>query len=172
MRLKNDFYTRDVLEVAPSLLGKMLVRRYADGREERFQIMETEAYRGEEDKACHARKGRTPRTEVMYHSGGVVYVYLIYGMYWLLNIVTGLVDEPQAVLIRGLKSVDGPGRVGRLLDLDTSFYGEQLELSTRLWIEDAETDCLSIRSTARIGIDYASDEWRLKPWRYTLREDD
>jgi len=88
-RLSPDFFLRDVLEVAPALIGKLLVRQFDDGRIERYRITEVEAYRGAEDLACHASKGRTPRTEIMFQEGGTVYVYLIYGMYWLLNLVTG-----------------------------------------------------------------------------------
>ncbi len=168
MRLGVDYFSKDVLDIAPDLLGKVLVRQFDDGRIQRWKITETEAYRGEEDKACHASKGRTVRTEVMYAAGGVVYVYLIYGMYWLLNIVTGPKNNPQAVLIRGLKSVSGPGRVGRILELDKSFYGLNMCISDRIWIENGK-DKVSYTAGPRIGIDYAPDEWRMKPWRFTIR---
>lgn len=167
MKLTNSYYKADVLSVAKGLLGKILVRQFDDGSIGRWRITETEAYRGEEDMACHARKGRTPRTEIMYADGGQVYVYLIYGIYWLLNVVTGLEDEPQAVLIRGLDNIIGPGKVGKLLELDKSFYGEELSTSSRIWIEDADAP-LSITAKPRVGIDYAPDEWRLKPWRFTM----
>lgn len=117
-RLPADFYLRDVLEVAPELLGKMLVRRFDDGRIERYRITETEAYRDIEDLACHASKGRTPRTEIMFQEGGTIYVYLIYGQYWMLNLVTGFEGDASAVLIRGIEGFSGPGRVGRELQLD------------------------------------------------------
>jgi len=84
-RLNIDFYKQDALIVAEKLLGKILVRRLDDGSERHYKITETEAYLGEDDKACHASKGRTPRTEIMYFEGGNIYVYLIYGMYWMLN---------------------------------------------------------------------------------------
>lgn len=105
MKLDASFFNRDVLEVAPDLLGCTLVRDFGNGNIQRFTITELEAYRGEEDLACHASKGRTPRTEIMYHTGGYIYVYLIYGMYWMLNLVTGSNDEPQAVLIRSYNFV-------------------------------------------------------------------
>lgn len=130
-RLGADFFTQDALVVAEKLIGQFLVRQYPNGELKRLMITETEAYRGEEDLACHASKGRTKRTEVMYHSGGKVYVYLIYGVYWLLNIVTGKESRPQAVLIRGTAEVSGPGRVGRFLKLDSSFCGEDLTTSQR-----------------------------------------
>ncbi len=170
MRLSKDFFKRDVLQVAPDLLGKIMVRQYAGGRIECFVISEVEAYRGEEDMACHACKGRTSRTEIMYHTGGTVYVYLIYGMYWLLNVVCETEGIPQAVLVRGVKGLNGPGRVGRKLELDKTFYGEDLCLSQRLWIEDAPCHNKVIKHSPRIGIDYAPDEWRLKPWRYFLED--
>ena len=88
-RFNSNFFSRDVLAVAPDLIGKILVRSFENGIAERFIITEVEAYRGAEDMACHASKGRTARTDVMYHQGGLVYVYLIYGMYWMLNFVTG-----------------------------------------------------------------------------------
>ena len=123
-RLKNSFFLRDVTKVAPDLLGKILVRRFKNGTTQKFVITETEAYRGGEDKACHANKGLTSRTKVMFEEGGLVYVYLIYGMYWMLNFVTGKPGDSSAVLIRGVEGVSGPGRVGRTLQLDKSFYGE------------------------------------------------
>lgn len=164
-RLSLDFFLRDVLEVAPELIGKKLVRRFDDGRTEKYRITETEAYRGVEDHACHASKGRTPRTEVMFREGGAVYVYLIYGQYWLLNLVTGTEGDASAVLIRGIEGFPGPGRVGRELRLDRSFYGESLIRSERIWIEDAEP-VTEIRDAKRIGVEYAGDEWKDKLWRF------
>jgi DNA-3-methyladenine glycosylase len=165
-RLSPDFFLRDVLDVAPDLLGKVLVRRFQDGLTERYRIVETEAYRGVEDVACHASKGRTPRTEVMFQEGGTVYVYLIYGMYWLLNLVTGNEGDASAVLIRGIEGFSGPGRVGRKLQLDKSFYGESLVNSSRIWVEDAEP-VTEIKTSKRIGIGYAG-EWENKLWRFYL----
>ncbi|MBK3517368.1 DNA-3-methyladenine glycosylase [Carboxylicivirga marina] len=170
-RLGKEFYQRDVLIVAKELLGKVLVRRFEGRGEERFVISEVEAYRGEEDAACHAHKGRTSRTEIMYHAGGKVYVYLIYGMYWNLNIVTGSECEPQAVLIRGVKKISGPGRLGRYLKLDKSFYGDSLSESNRLWIEEPVVKSkIAFESTERIGIDYAPYKWRSKKWRFVLKD--
>jgi DNA-3-methyladenine glycosylase len=161
-----NFFLRDVLEVAPALLGKLLVRQFDDGRIERYPITEVEAYRGMEDRACHASKGRTPRTEVMFRQGGTVYVYLIYGQYWLLNLVTGSEGDASAVLIRGIEGFPGPGRVGRELQLDRSFYGESLINSQRIWLEDAEP-VSEFKCSKRIGIDY-SGEWADKLWRYYI----
>ncbi|WP_010664801.1 DNA-3-methyladenine glycosylase [Marinilabilia salmonicolor] len=171
MRLPRNFFSRDVLEVAPELLGKILVRRFDDGHELRLTIKEVEAYRGEEDLGCHASKGRTPRTEVMYHKGGLVYVYLIYGMYWLLNFTTGTEGHPQAVLIRGTKDVEGPGRIGRALNLDKSFYGEDLIYSEKLWVESNSINQKEpkIITSPRIGIDYAGKHWAGKHWRFKGR---
>ena len=166
-RLPFDFFLRDVLEVAPALLGKLLVRRFDDGRMVRYRITEVEAYRGIEDRACHASKGRTPRTEVMFQQGGAVYVYLIYGQYWLLNLVTGLDGDASAVLIRGVEGFSGPGRVGRELQLDRSFYGEILIDSSRIWVEDAEP-VTDFKTSKRIGVDYAGEEWAGKMWRFFL----
>lgn len=168
-RLQKDFFIRDVLEVAPDLLGKILVRKFDDGSIKRFVITEVEAYKGKEDLACHASKGRTPRTEIMYHEGGHVYVYLIYGMYWMLNFVTESKDIPQAVLIRGIDGFDGPGKLTKNLQIDKSFYGEDLISSKRLWIESAKDAAeIKIKTTPRIGIDYAGEIYKNKLWRYVL----
>ncbi|MCD6046783.1 MAG: 3-methyladenine glycosylase [Gammaproteobacteria bacterium] len=156
LRLPAKFFQQEALALAPQLLGKVLVRAFSDGKILRQKVTELEVYYGEEDLACHASKGRTLRTEVMYAPGGLVYVYLIYGMYWMLNIVTGPKEHPQAILIRGLEEVSGPGRVGKFLQLDKSFNGEDLSKSQRLWLEDAPTiPSSAITATPRIGIDYA-----------------
>lgn len=169
-RLTKDFFRQDAVTLAQKLLGKTLVRAWPDGTQSRFIITETEAYLGEADLACHASKGRTPRTEIMYADGGVLYVYIIYGMYWMLNIVSGDKNMPEAVLIRALSGTNGPGRVGRALQLDKSFYGECLTCSNRLWLEDAP-DVTSYFSAPRIGIDYAGEYWKNIPWRFTLKTD-
>jgi len=166
-RLSLEFYLNDAVTVAEKLLGKTLVRVWDDGLVSRYCISETEAYLGEEDKACHASKGRTPRTEVMYSEGGSVYVYLIYGMYWMLNVVTGASAHPQAVLIRGIDNIIGSGKVGRKLKMDKSFYGENLLTSDRIWIEDAP-DVSQFKTAQRVGIDYAGEQWKDKPWRFIL----
>jgi DNA-3-methyladenine glycosylase len=165
-RLTLDFFNRDALVVAPELINKLLVRKFPDGTIVRYRITETEAYRGEEDLACHASKGRTPRTSVMYESGGKIYMYLIYGMYQMLNFVTSAENNPQAVLIRGIEGFNGPGKLTRHLQLDKSYYGEDLSTSDRLWVI---TDGIlpSYSTGKRIGIDYAG-EWKDKPWRFFL----
>jgi DNA-3-methyladenine glycosylase len=166
-RLTRDFYTRDVLEVAPEILGKIMAVRLPDGSFSRHIITEVEAYRGTEDKACHASKGRTDRTEIMYHEGGRLYVYFIYGMYWMLNIVTEREGIPQAVLIRGVENYPGPGKLTRSLGINKSFYGEDLVSSERIWIEDTGLK-LQVKSSERIGVDYAGGYWKSRPWRYYL----
>lgn len=165
-RLTSDFFIRDVLDVAPDLIGKILVRKFSDGLVKRYRITETEAYRGEEDLACHASKGRTPRTDIMYHHGGKVYVYLIYGMYQMLNFVTAGESIPQAVLIRGLEGLKGPGILTKHLQIDKTFYGENLETSDRIWVESDEIK-FDYSIGTRIGIDYAG-VWKEKQWRFIL----
>jgi DNA-3-methyladenine glycosylase len=167
-KLGYDFYQRDVLEVASGLIGKYLVRKYDDGKIFRSMITEVEAYRGEEDLGCHASKGRTSRTEIMYHTGGVIYVYLIYGMYWMLNFVTGIKDNPQAILIRGLEKTYGPGKITRELKIDGSFYGVSLVDSGRIWVESNSVIMKYITGT-RIGIDYAGEVWKNKMWRFSIK---
>lgn len=166
-RLPQDFFKYDAVTVARRLLGKTLVRLFSDGTIKQYTITETEAYSGEEDRACHASKGRTSRTEIMYAEGGCVYVYLIYGMYWMLNFVTGEMDCPQAVLIRGVDTIVGSGRVGRELGIDKTFYGEDLCSSQRIFVLDAP-ECNQYTTAPRVGIDYAGDEWKSKPWRFIL----
>lgn len=167
-RLNSSFFAGDPVEVAQNLLGKVIVRHFDDGRVKRYRISETEAYRGEDDLACHAAKGRTKRTEVMYHNGGVIYVYLVYGMYWMLNFVTSQEGFPAAVLIRGAGGISGPGRLGRELRLDQSFYGENLSGSERLWVEN-NPELPNYDNTPRIGIHYAG-EWVHQKWRFIINE--
>ena len=164
-RISRSFFEADAVAVARDLLGKILVRVDDDGEVTRYKITATEAYLGEDDKACHASKGRTGRTEVMYWKGGHVYVYLIYGMYWMFNIVTGGENHPQAVLICGLDDVVGSGRVGRLLKVDKRFYGEDLSISDKIWIEDSDVRP-NVVELPRVGIDYAGDEWKNIKWRF------
>jgi len=166
-RISRDFYIRDVLEVAPGIIGKNLVIVLHDDSVARYRISDVEAYRGYEDKACHASKGKTPRTEVMFREGGHLYVYLIYGMYWMLNIVTGTEDNPQAVLIRGLANISGPGKVTKTLSIDRSYYGEDLVTSSRIWLENAGA-APEYKTSPRIGIDYAGEYWKSRPWRYYI----
>ena len=166
-RLGRDFYRQDVLDVAPGLLGKQLVRIQPDGNRSIYTITETEAYRGGDDRACHASKGRTPRTEVMFGDGGHLYVYLIYGMYWMLNVVTGSQEVPQAVLFRGLQQASGPGRLTRLIGVDKGYYGEDLVNSDRIWIEESGFRP-AYTTEPRVGIDYAGDPWKDMPWRFLI----
>jgi DNA-3-methyladenine glycosylase len=166
-RLQREFFIRDVLDIAPMIPGKFLVVNFAGRPLNRLMITEAEAYRGTEDLACHASKGRTTRTEIMFHEGGSLYMFLIYGMYWMLNIVTGPVDEPQAILIRGAGDFDGPGKLTRALGIDRSFYGEDLVTSKRIWLEDSDTKQI-VKISPRIGIDYAGDFWKSRPWRFFI----
>jgi DNA-3-methyladenine glycosylase len=105
----------------------------------------------------------------MFRECRVVYVYLIYGIYWMLNIVTGEVNDSSAVLIRGLEDISGPGRVGKALHLDKSFYGEDLSTSERIWIEDSDIDP-NFSTGPRVGIHYAGEPWISKPWRFVLEK--
>lgn len=164
-RLLPIFFKREVTQVAPELLGKILVRKFENGTTQRYVITEVEAYRGRDDKACHANKGKTARTEVMFREGGLIYVYLIYGMYWLLNIVCGEENDASAVLIRGIENISGPGRIGKALQLDKSFYGEDQYTSNRIWIEDSALEP-KYKAVPRVGIDYAGEPWVSIPWRF------
>ena len=153
--------------MAPALLGKLLCRRI-DDKVIKYRITETECYFGEEDTACHAHKGKTERTKIMYHEGGVAYVYLCYGLHSMLNVVSGINDFPEAVLIRGVESYEGPGKLTKALKIDRSLNGEDLIASENLWIED---DGYKAKYTTgkRIGIDYASEKYRNILWRYVIK---
>ncbi|HNS05731.1 MAG TPA: DNA-3-methyladenine glycosylase [Candidatus Saccharicenans sp.] len=176
-RLSRKFYQQSTLKVARELLGKYLVRKVGS-KKLVGKIIETEAYIGPKDKASHAYRGKiTPRNRVEYREGGHVYIYLVYGMYWQLNIVTSRAGKPECVLIRALEVpgedrnvASGPGRLCRYLQLDKSFYGEDLTRSKRIWIEDrGETvSPAHIERTPRIGIDYAGPYWSQKKWRFLV----
>ena len=150
-------------EAAEALVGRILVRRFEDGRVLRARITETEAYFRETDTACHARFGRTKRSEVLYRPAGTIYVYLCYGIHWMLNLVTGPADDPQAVLIRGVEGASGPGRVTKYLGIDGSM--NDTALGEALSLED--DGCRpALQRTERIGIGYASPEDQARLWRF------
>jgi DNA-3-methyladenine glycosylase len=178
--LPRKFYDRPTLKVAKELLGKVLIKETPSGIIQ-TKIVDVEAYVGPKDKACHASKGRTKRTEIMFGPAGFTYVYLIYGMYHCLNIVTEEEDYPAAILIRGLEilreddptglstRVDGPGRVCRFLEVNRTHNGLDTTLGTTLWIEDhgLTISRRQIQALTRIGVDYAG-EWAEKLWRFLL----
>ena len=183
IKLPRSFYSRPALEVASDLLGKVLVRRL--GRKNLSgKIVETEAYVGPHDLACHASKGHTPRTSVMFGSPGYAYVYMIYGFYFCLNVVTEPPGYPAAVLIRAVEPLDnaglmrklrknperetnvtsGPGKLCMAMSIDKQLNGADL-LGTGIWIEDRSFDAGRILTSPRVGVDYAG-EFKDKPWRF------
>jgi len=168
--LNKNFFNRSANSVAHELVGCNLCLR--KGRKiVRHTIYETEAYMGPHDLACHASKGRTKRTEVMYQKAGTIYVYLIYGMYFMLNIVTGEKDFPAAVLIRGVGAFDGPGKLTKALSIGMKFNALSLGKSTGMWIErpsGVAIDKRRIYTTPRIGVAYAN-EWAKKKLRFVLK---
>jgi DNA-3-methyladenine glycosylase len=178
MILPKKFYQQNTLKVAQDLLGCFLMRKSAGQRREKIIkgiITETEAYMGEDDLASHASKGRTPRTEIMYGEAGRAYVYMIYGMYHCLNIVTEKKDFPAAVLIRGLANVsewkadkrewveiksapklNGPGKLCKFLKIDKKLNNHDMTKKDVLWIERGiKIKKSHIEKSKRIGIDYA-----------------
>lgn len=165
-RLGEVFFHRECLEVARELVGKILVRSTPEG-ELRLRISETEAYCGEADTACHAHKGRTKRTEVLYGSAGTIYIYLCYGIHWLLNIVTGEVDAPQAVLIRACVDAPGPGRLTKKLGITGSLNRGSVLTGRELWVAD-DGSRYEILEDKRVGIGYASQEDQNRPWRFKM----
>ena len=151
--------------LAPALVGKLLCRTLADGGVLRLRITETECYFGEEDSACHAHRGKTPRNAVMYGAGGYAYVYLCYGMHHMLNVVTGEEGHPEAVLLRGVEGATGPGKLTKHMQIDRAQNGILLCPASGLWLEDdgMTPSCLAL---PRVGIGYATPEDVARPWRY------
>lgn len=165
MRLGREFFLRDALEVAPELVGKTLVSSLPGAQERRLVITETEVYRGVEDSACHAHRGRTKRTETLYRPGGAVYVYLCYGIHWLLNVITGPEDFPQGVLIRACEGFEGPGKLTKYLGITGAQNGIDICSSPLLRIED-EGRKVNITTDKRVGIAYAEEADRERLWRF------
>lgn len=163
--LSKEFFCQKADKLAVSLLGKAMVRNIG-GEVQKYLIAETECYMGTDDTACHACRGKTLRTGTLWERGGILYVHLIYGMHYMLNIVAGEEGDPMGVLIRGVKGISGPGRVTRALEIEKDFNKEDLLLSERIWIE--ETNFKPKYDLApRIGIDYAEKEDREKLWRFS-----
>lgn len=183
-----SFYQRPVVEVARALLGMRLVR-VMEGQRVGGVITETEAYVGESDLACHARAGRTPRTEVMYGPPGRAYVYFIYGMHWMFNVVAEQAGSPSAVLVRaivpdeGLDAIaaqrggarprdwtNGPARVCQALGIDGQSNGADLTSAAGcLVIEPGQPPAeLKIIAGPRVGIQNVPEPWRSMPWRFRV----
>jgi len=188
--LERDFYNRPALQVARELLGMRLVRS-EDGRRVGGIILETEAYRGEEDLGCHCKAGRTPRTAVMYGQPGHVYVYFTYGMHWMLNFVVEQSGFPAAVLIRailpdvGLDLIEarrgtqprqlwtnGPAKICQALRIDKSFNGVDLcETTGNLWVEAGQPVFdTSVTTGPRVGLNKVPEPWKSIPWRFLAAE--
>lgn len=184
--LERNFYLQPVIEVAQTLIGKQLVRRIGENFISGI-ILETEAYDGEQDQACHARSGKTKRNAVMYGPPGHAYIYFTYGMHWMLNCVTGQEGYPAAVLIRSLHPTagleiiaqnrngispklwcDGPAKLTCAFAIDGTLNGCDLcQKSGVLRVEEGITIPEElIQATPRIGIGYAGEPWRSKPWRF------
>ena len=169
--LAQDFFNRPADVVAKDLLGKYLVRR-KDGAVCAHMITETESYDGYDDTTSHAARGKTRGNAPMFGAAGVFYVYLCYGMYWMLNVVTGAEGYPAAVLLRGVrgeKGINGPGRLTRALDISKRFSGEKADKKTGLWFEDRGVIVTprGIKRTPRIGVG-GTEEWARKPLRFVL----
>ena len=163
-RLDYDFYHRTCLEVARDLVGKVLVH---EGRQ--LRISETEAYWGENDTACHASRGRTKRNEVLYADAGTVYVYLCYGIHWMLNVITGDEDDPQGVLIRACVDAEGPGKLTKALGITGQRNRDNAVTSADIWIGDDDFRC-AVETDKRVGIGYASQEDQERLWRFKMKK--
>lgn len=180
-RLNRQFFTKNAVTVSKSILGAYLVRRMPDGTTRKGKIVEVEAYPGPEDKASHARgMKKTKRNQAEYLPGGHVYIYLVYGMYWDFNIVTGPAGHPQCFLIRAIEperaehytQTNGPGKLCRYFALDKSLYGEDVTTSKKIWIEKGNKKIApkDIVATSRIGIDYAGPHWARRKLRFYIKE--
>jgi len=167
-RLQREDFEISAEDLAPYLLGKYICKRTGSAVVSAM-ITETECYQGEDDTACHASKGKTPRNAPMYLEGGHLYVYLCYGIHHLINIVSGKADFPEAVLIRGVKEAQGPGRASKYLGITTAFTGMDICASDEVWIEDRGVK-VSYQASKRIGIDYAEPKDRERLWRFTVNE--
>lgn len=167
-----NWYHRPAEMVARDLVGKQLCRRFDDGQVVKLEINEVEAYVGPLDSASHSfGNRRTTRTETMYQKPGTIYMYFIYGKYWMLNIVTDEIEYPSAVLIRGAGEYDGPGKLTRALLLDKTFNSQLLGQKTGLWVEKrSDSTDITITATPRIGINYAVEPWRSAPLRFILKD--
>lgn len=163
-RLGYEFYHRPCLEVARDLVGKVLVHE-----DRQLRISETEAYWGIGDTACHASKGRTKRTEVLWEDAGTVYVYLCYGVHWMMNVITGDSEDPQGVLIRACIEAEGPGKLTKRLGITGLRNRENAVTSENIWIGDDGFRC-EIETDKRVGIGYASQEDQDKLWRFKMKE--
>lgn len=177
-RLDRSTFNRPTLRVAHDLLGKFIVRRHR-GRLIDAMIVEVEAYRGPRDRASHAFGGRrTARVEPLYHDGGTAYVYMAYGLHWLLNFSTAGMGKPEGVLIRGVlaagdarpKLVSGPGRVTTYLRIDRRLDRIDATRSPELWLEDRGIRIPGgrIMTGPRVGIDYAGAYWAARRWRFWI----
>ena len=185
----NWYKDSSVTTVAKSLLGKSLCTNF-DGQLVKGKIVETEAYSGENDKACHANNQRkTARNKVMFEGGGAAYIYLCYGIHHLFNVVTNIKGKADAVLIRALEPMEGvemmlarrnmtkfekrltagPGVLTQALGIKTTHYGEKMN-GRNIWIEEGDTlPVEDIVVTTRIGVEYAEED-ALKPWRFYIKE--
>ena len=169
--LKDDFFKDDAVIVAKKLLGKFLTIKGKKNDDISFMIVETEAYHGFDDEASHAYKGKTERNKIMFGPSGFFYVYLVYGMHNMLNIVTGMDGVPSAVLIRGVEGILGPGRLTKRLGINKNLNGKPVSKDSGVWIEDrgvfvGESEIIK---TKRVGVDYAQKKWAEKPLRFIYK---
>jgi DNA-3-methyladenine glycosylase len=169
--LSQSFFERSAVLVARDLLGKYLVRRVG-GTETASMITETEAYEGPSDRASHASRGKTERNAPMFGEAARFYVYLCYGTHWMLNITTGSVDYPAAVLLRGAGEWNGPGKLTRNLGIDKHFNNRRAVQENGLWFEDRGIviQKKSITCLPRVGVAYAGPVWSQKPYRFLIAE--
>lgn len=169
--LETSFFDRPVLTVGRDLLGKFLVRK-RKGKEIALPITELEIYDGFKDRASHAFRGKTARNQIMFEVAGHFYIYLVYGMHWMLNVVIGPKCYPAAILIRGAGNIHGPGKLTDFLSIDGKLNAKLAIPTSGLWFEDRGLSVPDdfVERTARVGVSYAGKIWARKPYRFILKK--
>lgn len=174
--LDEKFFLQKTLRAAEDLVGCYIVRKIGK-KKIKLLITETEAYIGPHDLACHSSKGRTKRTEIMFGEPGTIYVYMIYGIHFMLNIVTEKKDYPAAILVRGAGEYTGPGKLSKVLEINMKLNGKKAVPQNGIWFEPHEdviegkkekSKKIRIKKAKRIGVEYAGPIWAEKKYRFVL----
>ncbi len=164
LKIPGNIFKKNAREVAFVLLGSNMLREI-NGKNFSFEIKEVEIYEGFNDRASHVFKGKTERNKLMFEEGGIFYIYLVYGVHFMLNVVVGKKDYPAAILIRGVNEYNGPGKITKALSVDKSLNGKKIGRKAGLWFEKNKRKG-KIKKLPRIGVDYAGEFWKREPLRF------